>query len=136
MNRPEMWRLRAACADHPDPDRWFPGPTEHAVEAKAVCADCPVTAECLAYALRHRIKEGIWGGTSYNERRHIPNPNPRKVADINHATYGGYATHKRRGEQPCEGCLQAYRIMAYEKRRRLGIVTSSGTTADPKEASS
>jgi WhiB family transcriptional regulator, redox-sensing transcriptional regulator len=34
--------------------------------AKSVCASCPVRAECLAYALRHSVRYGIWGGL--NER--------------------------------------------------------------------
>lgn len=37
-------------------------------EAKAVCASCPVRAECLAYALRHSVRYGIWGGLNEAER--------------------------------------------------------------------
>ena len=36
--------------------------------AKAVCAGCPVSAECLAYALAHNERHGIWGGASVRER--------------------------------------------------------------------
>jgi WhiB family redox-sensing transcriptional regulator len=49
------WRDQAACLDE-DPELFFPvGSTGPALEqterAKAVCADCPVRAACLDWAL-------------------------------------------------------------------------------------
>lgn len=32
---------------------------------------CPVRDECLAYALEHNEKFGVWGGTSERERRRL-----------------------------------------------------------------
>lgn len=43
----------------------------HHKEAKAACQGCPVKAECLDYALVNRIEVGIYGGTSYKERREM-----------------------------------------------------------------
>ena len=67
------WRSRAACLGT-DPELFFPvaetGPV-HDVQvtaAKAVCAGCPVVADCLAEALE-RIPDGIAGGLTANERR-------------------------------------------------------------------
>jgi WhiB family redox-sensing transcriptional regulator len=37
--------------------------------AKQVCAACPVSGECLAYALEHPTLGGVWGGLSGKERR-------------------------------------------------------------------
>jgi WhiB family transcriptional regulator, redox-sensing transcriptional regulator len=37
------------------------------VRAKAVCASCPVAAECLAHATAHR-EHGIWAGETEDER--------------------------------------------------------------------
>jgi WhiB family transcriptional regulator, redox-sensing transcriptional regulator len=37
--------------------------------AKAVCARCPVQAECLGHALASGPVHGIWGGMSEEERR-------------------------------------------------------------------
>ncbi|MFF0484930.1 WhiB family transcriptional regulator [Streptomyces sp. NPDC004435] len=37
--------------------------------AKALCAGCPVRAECLAYALDERVEYGVWGGMTERERR-------------------------------------------------------------------
>jgi len=38
-------------------------------KAKAICAECPVRAECLDYALDIREPHGIWGGLTEAERR-------------------------------------------------------------------
>ena len=70
--RAPHWRDRALCAlPLFDADDWFPprGP-DPGRKAKAVCAACPVAAECLGYALEHGIREGIWGGLSEGDRRH------------------------------------------------------------------
>jgi WhiB family redox-sensing transcriptional regulator len=54
-----------------DPDEWFPAATAtaparaEARSALALCAACPVRAECLEFALRHWRsvgRHGIWGG--------------------------------------------------------------------------
>ncbi|MDN5767038.1 MAG: WhiB family transcriptional regulator [Humibacillus sp.] len=39
--------------------------------AKAVCAMCPVSAECLRYALENRVEYGVWGGFTGAERQQI-----------------------------------------------------------------
>ena len=56
------WRERAACRDE-DPELWFPTPgaIEQAQAAIAVCATCPVAAECLSEG-QARKAQGIWGG--------------------------------------------------------------------------
>ena len=74
------WRARAACRDS-DPDLFFPaGTTGAALEeiraAKALCARCPVQAQCLAFALETNQDAGVWGGASEEERRELR----RKVA--------------------------------------------------------
>jgi WhiB family redox-sensing transcriptional regulator len=56
-----------------DPDLFFPerGDVLGVARAKAICAACPVTAECLQFALETKEKRGIWGGLSGRERRAI-----------------------------------------------------------------
>jgi WhiB family transcriptional regulator, redox-sensing transcriptional regulator len=67
------WISRGACRQV-DPDLFFPiaavtSPVVRQVEAaKAVCARCTVRANCLSYALE-TLPEGIWGGTTDQERR-------------------------------------------------------------------
>lgn len=50
---------------------FFPEVGGSGLPAKAICRGCQVSNQCLDYALRHRIREGIWGGTSERERRKI-----------------------------------------------------------------
>jgi WhiB family transcriptional regulator, redox-sensing transcriptional regulator len=62
-----------------DPDEWFPLTVESAQaalslasRALALCASCPVRAECLELSLRQwhgAGRYGIWGGTLERERR-------------------------------------------------------------------
>ena len=65
----------AGCAGTLEPDEWYPiaaKPARARVEAAralAVCAACPVRAECLEYALDAREAYGIWGGMTELERR-------------------------------------------------------------------
>lgn len=56
--------MDAALCAQTDPDAWFPEPGGVAKEAKAVCARCPVRAECLELALRIRPQHGVWAGLS------------------------------------------------------------------------
>ena len=71
MARP-AWMDDAACKGQPT-DLFFPARGDSTVEAKAICAGCPVRAECLEYALAGASHEaaGIWGGTSFRQRRKI-----------------------------------------------------------------
>ncbi|MCI2424380.1 WhiB family transcriptional regulator [Saccharopolyspora sp. K220] len=69
------WRHRASCRDE-DPELFFPtGTTKSALEqlstAKSVCHRCPVTSECLAWALDTGQRNGVWGGLSEEERHRL-----------------------------------------------------------------
>ena len=69
------WRDQAMCRDT-DPELFFPiGTTGQALlqiaKAKSVCCQCPVTVECLEFALETNQDTGIWGGNSEDERRHM-----------------------------------------------------------------
>jgi WhiB family redox-sensing transcriptional regulator len=67
------WMSGGACRQA-DPEMFFPiatvtGPAARQAEAaKAVCGRCAVRADCLSYALE-AAPEGIWGGTTQEERR-------------------------------------------------------------------
>ena len=46
-----------------------------------MCAQCPVTEECLSYALAEEDTVGIWAGTSAVQRRRLdPLPTPEILA--------------------------------------------------------
>jgi WhiB family redox-sensing transcriptional regulator len=70
-------RCATSCLD---PDEWFPLTRdvglarEQAARAIAICAKCPVRADCLELALRHSFgvgAHGVWGGLVAEERREI-----------------------------------------------------------------
>lgn len=44
---------------------------DKAREAKKICSQCPVQLLCLEYALDANERYGIWGGTTYKERKQI-----------------------------------------------------------------
>jgi hypothetical protein len=62
----------AACADHENPDYFFPeGKAEEAERLptlRAICGACIDRKECLAYAIKEEIEHGIWGGKTPTER--------------------------------------------------------------------
>ncbi len=64
------WQERALCAQT-DPEAFFPEKGGSTREAKKVCTQCEVRAECLDYALAHDERFGIWGGLSERERRKL-----------------------------------------------------------------
>lgn len=113
MNR---WKTKAVCADAPS--EWFfppprmgrPSPKDWA-KARAVCAVCPVVAECLEMAVADGLDKGFFGGTTPDERnpamadrdtlnvgRYVPKPC---------GTPAAHKRHKRAGEEPCLSCVIA-----------------------------
>jgi WhiB family redox-sensing transcriptional regulator len=74
------WEAAAACAGE-STVTFFPrfavgmgAPAKNAAmtaNAKAVCNRCPVSGECLAFALEDDIEHGIWGGMTPMERSKI-----------------------------------------------------------------
>ena len=67
------WKDRAACGGYPNA-LFFPGPDapSRAVErARAVCAVCAVTKNCLEYAFETNQRSGIWAGTTEGERKSL-----------------------------------------------------------------
>ena len=67
-NARELEGMRQAECLDADPEAFFPEAGGNGLEAKRICARCPVIDECLQYALDHRIDDGVWGGTSGIQR--------------------------------------------------------------------
>jgi WhiB family transcriptional regulator, redox-sensing transcriptional regulator len=69
------WKKLAACAGmgtgmfflDGDKRRGIAARREKTEKARAVCRHCPVTPECLDFAIRTR-SAGIWGGLTEKER--------------------------------------------------------------------
>ncbi|WP_345641938.1 WhiB family transcriptional regulator [Streptomyces tremellae] len=61
------WQDSALCAQT-GPDFFFPAPGSSTREAKRLCGACTEREACLAYALEHDERFGVWGGLSERER--------------------------------------------------------------------
>ena len=64
------WMAQGKCRDLP-PETFFPSDGVGVDVARRICADCPVKAPCLEYAMENHIDHGVWGGTSERERRRL-----------------------------------------------------------------
>ena len=77
------WWSEAAC-QYADPDLFFPvsstGRGGEEARAKVICARCPVRAQCLDYAMAAGSPlQGIWGGTSDQDRARLRRSHRRAV---------------------------------------------------------
>ncbi len=76
------WQLDGSCRRenpdvffHPEGERG-PARRDRDSAAKAVCAACPVLAQCREHALQVREPYGVWGGLTEDDREsfHVGNP--------------------------------------------------------------
>lgn len=80
------WRDLAACRNtvidgtitSPETDLFFNGAL--ADKAQAICADCPVRAQCRALQRHVPDKRGVWGGVYTAPKRNRPDA----ISDMNH----------------------------------------------------
>lgn len=68
------WREGRACR-MVDPEIFFNEADEGL--AVALCFQCPVRELCLAWAMEHNEKFGVWGGLTELERRQVNTPRVR-----------------------------------------------------------
>lgn len=68
------WRNDAKCRiGSCNPDMFFPNHNkgEHADAAIEFCSNCLVQNQCLTYAVKNKIEDGIWGGTTPETRKKL-----------------------------------------------------------------
>ena len=94
----QSWADQGLCAQIGG-DAFFPdiGASNHA--AKAVCGRCPVTSECLSYALASGQESGVWGGLSERERRKLSNVVPCPQCDNLYANRWNRDSHQSRAHK-------------------------------------
>lgn len=68
MQPRESWYAQALCT-RVDPELFFPEKGANAIHAKKICETCPVTTQCLLFAIEHGMRYGIWGGMNTRERK-------------------------------------------------------------------
>lgn len=86
------WMASAQCRDL-GPQVMHPTDGHGVIDAKRVCAACPVKEPCLEYALATRQEYGVWGGTSERQRRRM---HSRHLTVVPTETVGS--------DQPCCDC--------------------------------
>lgn len=63
------WHEQAECRGH-DASLFFSGDDFEQIHvAKSICGGCPVSENCLQFAMETSQSAGIWGGLTANERR-------------------------------------------------------------------
>lgn len=135
---PPSWMDRAACKDA-DPADFFPEPGEShkAAAAKAVCAECPVAAQCLQWAVANNCHDGVFGGLSAVDRMRVSKgAQPVICPDCGRMVWSnGLATHKSRwcgrqvvdhshstysaGRCKCAACRSSHAAYERDRRRRF-----------------
>ncbi|WP_442816769.1 WhiB family transcriptional regulator [Streptomyces sp. NBC_01304] len=73
------WILSAAC-EGADTELFFTLNTAAEGKARKLCNRCPVSTECLAYALDERIPFGLFGGTSAKWRARLIERHPKTAS--------------------------------------------------------
>lgn len=118
------WKADAECAGL-DPELFFPRRGENTLQAKAVCAVCPVRQECLDYALASTDLLGIWGGTSEKERRRIRSrATPTQVRHRKNECVHGHAFTVANTYTNRDGWRKCRQCAANQKAgRSMGTVT-------------
>ncbi|MCD9146105.1 WhiB family transcriptional regulator [Streptomyces albireticuli] len=97
-----LWRHRAACAGRDTRPFFSPDTSPLLKEALGTCLRCPVSTECLAFALDERIPYGIYGGARANWRRAllIRRPDVKSWSDL---LANARAEHYRKNPHPRSG---------------------------------
>jgi WhiB family redox-sensing transcriptional regulator len=151
----DRWELRGKCREvdaelffHPDQERGAARRRREA-EAKAVCAACPVLAECREEALRKKIPHGVWGGLSEDEREEMATRRAKEAAEAAAAveageesvstgglcgTWSGITWHRKLHEKLCDRCKtfsSAERAIGRQRRfDLLAPLAAAGMTMD------
>tara|TARA_B100000470_G_scaffold210041_1_gene187889 strand:- start:451 stop:807 length:357 start_codon:yes stop_codon:yes gene_type:complete len=75
---PEPWRRDAACAHLGVPTGvFFSDELTDIIQAKNICAECPVLESCLEGAIRRREPWGVWGGQLFRNGHILANKRRR-----------------------------------------------------------
>lgn len=122
------WQSRGVCNGIKGLDM-FPedDDLEQIAYLKRTCRRCPVQEQCLEYALRMNISDGVWGGRIARERKMLRALRGWKVMHVDrpirHGTEYGYKHQECR----CPPCRAAHVLCVteYKERRRERNVESS-----------
>jgi len=82
----------------------------HLLNARRICASCPVLRQCRAWALTDPdpVDFMVAGGLTVHERDVIRGTSRRQRHPIEHGTHSGYVQHHARHEVSCDACKAAH----------------------------
>jgi len=60
------WQADALCKEYPEVNFFNDSRT-----AKQICQMCAVKQECLEFAIKNDIRDGVWGGMLHKERKTV-----------------------------------------------------------------
>lgn len=122
----QYWQAEASCQTE-NPELFYPGPGEFwiEIEAKRVCATCPVIDQCRDYADefegdRHAVF-GIFAGETATERR-----DRRKgracciscgIRCVSQTTFYQLPVEQREGKRPWKSAKQGLCVPCWKDRR-------------------
>lgn len=119
----EDWVEEAHCSST-DPEAFFPEKGGSPREAKRVCAECPVRAECLRYALERNEKHGVWGGLTERERHGLKSVPALKIRCRNNhllSEVGTFSNGQCRECSRIRGTRRLQRKRAADLRRNRSL---------------
>lgn len=123
------WAARAACKDQ-DLGLFFSDAEQKIVQAKAICAACPVRTACLDEALRAEATSsgaGIFGGLTADERTELATERARQQA----AAQGQEPPKPRTGRRPAPcGTRSAYQRHVKKREPIDDACRAANTAAD------
>ncbi|HWL41813.1 MAG TPA: WhiB family transcriptional regulator [Ilumatobacter sp.] len=131
------WQQRAACRGT-DPALFYADDHATIAAAKAVCAHCPVRAQCRDHAIAAGEELGVWGGLTPDER--VPRPSsappgrPNRVSDDDLRALFDAADPDRPALEQLVAATTMSAATAYrtlDRALRLGIVERRGRVAYP-----
>jgi len=78
-DREPVWQDVARCSDETAAltELFFSEQLADIAAAKALCAECPVSTECLEGAVARREPWGVWGGQLFVKGKVVANKRPR-----------------------------------------------------------
>jgi WhiB family transcriptional regulator, redox-sensing transcriptional regulator len=145
VNPSENWRDRGACRDLEQPvmDAFFVNTEDGDQVAVAICQQCPVRAECLAFAVASGEQYGVWGGRTQAQVRRLiardrrgrtrvaasaSNANAAKRSCVRGHPFDQVNTYYTRdGRRRCRACLRdSWATWACTGRRRTRSARQGG----------
>jgi WhiB family transcriptional regulator, redox-sensing transcriptional regulator len=120
MADPWAWQKRGVCRGrahfffYEDGDRIGGPPRHRELRARQLCEQCPVRAQCAAYALRLPEPYGIWGGFTEAERQRIIAIGWEDLADEERLSVDIRALERR-----LRDWRRARRLAGYRERTRI-----------------